>query len=188
MIKVEIESKDYDLFLKKLVPKMNTVLEKGMMEAGESVRAEIVKTLRDTSKRYTGGLANSYDVTLLSSSKGDVRVGVLSDSPYAEIQNEGGTITPKGKYLAIPQTEQLKRSGKWPRDFAEGELYAVYGDKGGVLLDANTDILQYVLTKAVTIRGKRYLEKSVKAAKDDIEQIMGKKVKVAVVSSSKVAK
>lgn len=65
---------------------------------------------------------------------------------YARIQQEGGTITPKTvNYLAIPATKQLARSGKWPRDFAKGELRKVVTDISignhswrGLALVANT--------------------------------------------------
>ena len=56
-----------------------------------------------------------------------------TDSEYAMIQQKGGPIKPipPRKAIAIPATRQLKRSGKWPRDFPKGELKFIPSTKAG---------------------------------------------------------
>ena len=50
-------------------------------------------------------------------------VVVGSNLPHAAQVHFGGTIRPvRGKALAIPLTDQLKRSGRWPSDFGRDEL------------------------------------------------------------------
>jgi len=56
----------------------------------------------------------------------DAAVEVGSNLAYAAQVDQGGLIVPvSGGALAIPLTMQLKRSGKWPRDFGPDELVFV---------------------------------------------------------------
>ncbi len=49
-----------------------------------------------------------------------VRAG--SPMVYARIQQVGGKIKPKGRYLAIPATSALRRRGVWPRDLPRASM------------------------------------------------------------------
>lgn len=60
----------------------------------------------------TGGLWRSLDVRAFPH-----HAEVFSPLPYARIQNEGGTIYPKGKALAQPVRKQERRNHIWPRNF-----------------------------------------------------------------------
>ena len=61
-------------------------------------------------------------------------VEVGSNVPYAAQVNFGGPIRPKtGRALAIPLTDALKRSGRWPRQFGPDELVFVESKKPGVI-------------------------------------------------------
>lgn len=71
---------------------------------------------------HTGQLARSIHSTF-DESTGTIRIG--TNLIYARVQEIGGEIRPKKKYLAIPVDDSLRRSGKWPRDFGKGELQFV---------------------------------------------------------------
>jgi len=49
-------------------------------------------------------------------------VEVGSNLVYAAIQQLGGTIKPKRKYLALPVPASLRRRGVWPRDLPKDQL------------------------------------------------------------------
>lgn len=68
---------------------------------------------------HTGQLARSINTHV---TPGGALIIVRTNLIYARIQEEGGTIYPKGKFLALPLKPSLRRSGTWPRDFAKGAL------------------------------------------------------------------
>jgi phage gpG-like protein len=76
---------------------------------------------------------------------------------YAGIHQSGGRITPKrGKFLAIPATKEAKRAGgarRFPRPLSPRINRR---GSGGVLVDAN-EVVQYFLTKSVTIPARPFL-------------------------------
>lgn len=75
---------------------------------------------------------------------------------YAALHQFGGVVVPKlAKWLAIPITREAQRAGS-PRRFPR-PLDPVFGPVGGVLKEAGTDLVQYVLTKSVTIPPRPFI-------------------------------
>ena len=69
---------------------------------------------------------------------GPAELSVFSLRPHARIQQEGGTILPKtGKALAIPLTDELRKSGLWPRhldpDRSQMQFIPVHGANPNVI-------------------------------------------------------
>lgn len=82
---------------------------------------------------------------------------VSSNLIYAGLHQFGGRVTPKkGKYLSIPATKEAKRTGS-PRRFRL-PLHAIINRRGtgGVLIDDH-DVVQYYLTKEVTVPARPFL-------------------------------
>lgn len=82
-------------------------------------------------------------------------LAVGTDVEYAGVQDEGATIRPKGQWLAIPKEQPKSLRGKWPRDYARGELYRP-GAKGAtdrpkVLIHRPTGRMEFVLAKQAVI-------------------------------------
>ena len=96
---------------------------------------------------------------------GGVRVTVQAgdaEVPYARIQEEGGTITPRNaRFLAIPVGPALTAAGvsrfRSPRD-VQGLHY-----QHGTLRDQQGRVW-YLLRRSVTIRGTRFLSAAVDTA------------------------
>lgn len=113
-------------------------------------------------------LARSYREEA-SVSDDNIRMGAFSDLVYARIQDRGGTITPKRKYLSIPVTAKAKN--RWPRDWPRKGPEALFRPKGTNWLGTSTGKgknskfkLQYVLVTQTTITGKRYIDAASKRA------------------------
>jgi hypothetical protein len=104
-----------------------------------------------------------------------VAVGVLSSLEYARIQDQGGTVFPRTvQYLAIPLRKLPV--GKWPRDFAKGELRLIKSRAGNLILAkiSKSGVIApyFVLKKSVTIRGRNYLRAAADRAVAGISEIM----------------
>lgn len=93
-----------------------------LMRIALFVRREARRRLRQRARDWglgTGKLSASLAIQILD----ETSVIVGSNLVYAAIQQLGGVVEPKGhKYLAIPATQALRRSGQWPRDFTQDEL------------------------------------------------------------------
>lgn len=98
---------------------------------------------------------------------------------YAGIHQSGGVIVPtKGKYLAIPRTPEAARAGS-PRKFPR-PLVAIFGKRGGVLVEKPTDAARKRIASARakrtdTSRRIRNLEKAItrlrsSAIRDGVKQ------------------
>lgn len=122
-------------------------------EGRRIIRDEIQSTFKDR----TGALSKSWTKKTHRPTKGVLlRVTWQSKSPYAKIQDKGGTIVPrKRRFLTVPIHPMAKRrslltfAGTFVRN---GIVYKKVG-KGSV-------IALYSLQKSVTIKGTRYLRKS----------------------------
>lgn len=82
---------------------------------------------------------------------------VSSNLIYAGVHQFGARITPKkGKFLAIPATKEASRAGGARR--FRSPLHAIINRRGtgGVLLDSQ-DVVQYYLTKEVTVPARPFL-------------------------------
>jgi len=152
----------------------------GVIKASEFAAGELRRSIKAKLKTRTGGLQRSFKATLLVDSKDRVKGGAFSDSVYARIQDEGGTIRPKTrKALAVPISQKAKTTvGLWPRHWAAGQLRYVprpgkapllvedhgrfkkiRGSRSGASEFEHTkSIIHYVLMRSVTIRAHNYVE------------------------------
>lgn len=160
--------------LKSFDKQMRGLLENSTLRAAEevagNVRREVIKRL---AKDPTGNLARSFRPSLVQKSKRKMVAGVFSDVVYAEIQDQGGTIFPKKKKLAVPLPGAPVPRGKWPRDFARGELFRM----GSVLAKARKRgkaIPMFALVSSVRIRGVQYIDAAILASNQGVEKILVK--------------
>lgn len=170
-------------------------LENGVFKCAQVAAGEIRREVLSTFQGRTGTLARSFKETFLGDSKDGIRsAGAVSDLEYAPIQDEGGTIRSKnGRKLAVPIRGANVPVGKWPRDFAPGQLKLIprrgrppllakvhtRGAKKGVAELTRIEPV-FVLLSSVTISGKGYLKRAADAAAPRMAEIMGDSIKVAV--------
>ena len=135
---------------------------KTMLAEAEFLRVDIVGSIYDSAKDPKGDLARSYEVQLLDQGDDSISVGVFSDLVYAEIQDIGGDIEPKKKYLAIPFKGSKSIIGvRWPRDFGKDELQFVKSSKKmGTAYLFQGNRLMFILKDKVKMPGLRYLDKA----------------------------
>lgn len=83
---------------------------------------------------------------------------VGTDVEYGRIQDLGGVVRPvRGKYLAIPVEQPKSLRGKWPRDYADGELSPRFpAGKDPVLIHEPTGRLEFSLKPKVKITATRW--------------------------------
>lgn len=154
---------------------------KGMEESAHYLTESVVEAIYSLAKNPKGGLADSYEPELLDTGK-EVVFGVFSDLVYAEIQDEGDTITPKTvKWLAYPHEDAKSFVGiRWPRDFSKGELgFALSShDPNGTayLFGKQFKHPTFILKKKVEIPGLRYLDKALADFDGDVEKAFDKNV------------
>jgi len=181
-IKVDI-SQDLGVFLKNVVASIDKDGIKRMLLAAEHATGEI----RRSAPHDRGGLIRSFKATMLTSQTlGILRSGGVSDLIYTKIQDEGGTITAKKKYLAIPVGDRARSvAGLWPRDWADGDLF-FYTTKSGKPALAKRDgapgkdFVQYVLRKNVKIKPTNYLKAAALNAEPEIAAILGDQIQISI--------
>jgi hypothetical protein len=146
--------------LARITLRAGTVLEAAM-------RREIVSRL---AKEPTGFMARNVRTTAVKT--GDEIAGAMVGvyTPYAEIQNDGGTIHSKGKLLAVPLRGVPK--GKAPRDWGADELHIVPRRGKAPLLADAAGHPKYVLMQSVNIPGVHYAEAASAAAAGPVEQLI----------------
>ena len=112
---------DAAAFLAGKSPEAKTALFGAAQILVGEVREAVMTTLRGDGVR-TGALARSFRERV-DVARGHVAIAAESDLIYARIQDQGGTIGPGPRRLAIP----IKRLpvGKWPRHFPRGELFTL---------------------------------------------------------------
>lgn len=170
------------VFLAALKGKLPELLESGVFRCAQIAAGEIRRVVYSTFNGRTGALARSFKETFLGDANGGVRsAGALSDSVYAPIQDEGGTIRPSSREnLAIPLPGAGVPYGKWPRDYARGELHFIKSRRGNSLLCNRAGKPLFVLKPEVHVRGRGYLKTAADAAAPKMADIMGESIKVSV--------
>lgn len=148
--------------VKKQIVKLG--LEAALIAEAE-MRRQIVMLL---DKDPTGALARSVRREIVRQGPGELTVQVGPHTVYAAIQDVGGIVRPKKKFLAIPIPGAGVRKGKWPRDWGKGELH-FQNRKGGSPLLFYGDKPVYVLKTFVRIKGVHYVDATVRASIDDVE-------------------
>ena len=146
----------------------------GMIAEADLLRADIARTIYDSAKDSKGALAGSFEVQVLNQGEDSISIGVFSDLVYAEIQDEGGEIKAKKKYLAIPFKDSKSIIGvRWPRDFAEGELQFIKSKKPGTALLYQGNRLMFILKERVELPGLRYLDKARTLWESNLDKNLG---------------
>lgn len=95
-------------------------LRRPLGRIGLFIMREARRALRSRKRDWgppTGRLPKSLAMRL-----DDVSVVVGSNLVYAAIQQLGGEVRPKRKYLAIPVQSHLRRRGVWPRDLPQDSM------------------------------------------------------------------
>jgi hypothetical protein len=164
--------------------KLPEIIASGGLLAAEHMTTEIRKSVMDLSADPKGGLARSFKPQVEASEGGEeVRVKSTSDLVYARIQDEGGTITAKRKFLAVPWRGANIPIGKWPRHFAKGELTFIKRKNRPPLLvrvGKKKFDLMFTLRRSVNIPAKNYLDHAWANAKDGVGEILEGKLAVGV--------
>ena len=83
-----------------------------MLAEAELLRGDIVRSIYDSADKPKGDLARSFQVELMDKGDESVSVGVYSELVYAKIQDEGGRIEPKKKWLAFPHKDAKSYVGE----------------------------------------------------------------------------
>jgi hypothetical protein len=151
-----------------------------LLKAAAYAAGELRRTSQMLTKsgKQKGGLARSWKEQLNEVSGDTLSVGAYSAMPYAQIQNEGGIIRAKRKFLAIPLNGVPR--GKWPRDYPRGELFRPMGRDGKprTVLAMKTGQrgklkILFALTPSVRIDATGYIDFAAESAAPKIEEIIG---------------
>lgn len=174
-----------DLSLKHLDKDTAPFMEKVSLYAESAIQKNIESNIPPANAPLTVALKNGSKTlkgkgTLrqLHSSYSKTTATVTSPAPYARIQNEGGTITPKNaKYLCVParadiqklttQTKSVRNALK----VLEGQGYTIYRPyrRGSSTVRANVIMgkkktgkpeLLFILKKSITIPKREFMKLS----------------------------
>ena len=157
--------KAYGAFPKKLQIEM----ARAMVRLGQDVNGKIKKQIFALHPGGKGTMSRTWKARPYKTKDGAIAgVEIYNETVYAAIQNYGGTIKPKKKYLAIPLTNAARTSK--PR--AMGGLVFIESKKGNLLLAKVQKVKkrgkvvqeikpQYLLRKQTVIKGTGYMEKGI---------------------------
>lgn len=137
----------------------------------------------------TSALARSFLPARMVSVDKKIGAGALSDLPYADIQNRGGTVysSRPGGNLAVPLTSKAK--GMWPRDWGKGQLVAITSKaKNRLLVTVSSGkkiTPQYVLKESVSIHGSGYLDAATERAEPVAREILDEAIQETIDTADK---
>lgn len=190
MIGVEITGLEAPAALvKRLGRNTDAAMSIALLRCAQRAESDIKSEVYDAFNPGTGNLARSFKAVMLSAKGPELSAGAVSDSVYAGIQNEGGTILPKkAKSLAIPTS--LVPRGKWPSKYPKDSLQFVLGAKGKppFLIDAVSKKRMFTLVKSVTLQGKRYIEAAQEKSEPHFQRIINTELVSLIQQSEKAAK
>ena len=150
--------------------------------AAELLVEEIKQEVRNTFRKQSGRLEESWRVKFVSSEGRRAEAAAVSDSPYAMIQNDGGVILPRrAKNLAIP-TPNNPDPKRWPRDYPDGALQFMKNKRTGnaLLLNARTKKPLFVLKNRVRIPATGYLNRAIDKSEDRIAELVESEVQFRI--------
>lgn len=169
------------------LPALGVSLERMLQESTLTAQAaqllvdEIRASVRATFKNQSGALEESWVVRFIREG-GRQKPAAISESVYARIQNEGGTILPRiAKNLAIPLPGSGVQRGQGPRDFPD--LVFIKSKKGNKLLarvSKGKIKPMFVLKDRVRLNGTGYLNRAVAAAGPEIEKLLERGIEIAI--------
>lgn len=191
MASVRLKYPDFAAYPGRLKRELKKAMRVVGKEAGKIAAKEVgaaatrASSYRFNTGRKPGWLERSWRAGQVSVGPKSVNVAVVSNAPYARIQDEGGIIKPKrGTFLAQPLTARARR--KWPRQWPKGSLKLVVLKSGkSVLALSRSKRLrpQYLLRKQTVIRPKHYIEKGMRKA----QRRIGPMISEAAARAEKVA-
>lgn len=150
------------------------ILLRGASIVEGSIREEVVRSL---TKRPTGSLARSFKAKVTETGKSP-EVGVYSNLPYADIQDEGGTIRAGFRKLAVPLTDRARRS--WPREWPKDQLFGFKSKRGNFILAERMRSGRlkphYVLKDHVTIKGAGYIKRAAERSEKDVLEFFSREI------------
>lgn len=136
---------------------------------------------RRSFKNPSGKLGKSFSMRVTKGTP--VRLAIKSSAKHAGIQDRGGTITAKGRALAIPLTPRARVTK--PRAMPGLFILNKGGDRGLLVQKIGRRVQpQYALRKSVRIKGTGYLQKALRASIPDARKTF-KDMAVKVVRSAK---
>lgn len=159
---------------------------KGVIKGAEHVAGQVRREVLSSMRGRTGALARSWTSRFVGESAADARAEAYSEGEYARIQDEGGTIRPKTRRnLAVPiGAGRNLPVGKWPRDFAPGELTLIlrkgrapllakvsYRGKGDKRHETRITPL-FILLRSVTLEGQHYTDRAAAASEEGVALIV----------------
>jgi len=182
--------------IKRLRKNSVSALRLGTLRCAQHLEGEVRRTIRSVFKPGTGNLSRSFKTVFLVDTEDEVSIGVLSDLVYARVQNEGSKYLPGGvirssrgpnKMLAIPMEGRGIPLGKWPRDFAKGELhFGIAKGIGSVLLNSSDQIM-FKLRRKVKIKGKQYLKKALTKSKPEWPRVLNERLEELIEEAANAA-
>lgn len=155
---------------------MEADLAKVLLKAATFAGGKIGETVMTTFDNPSGELARSFLPARFVQTEEGVAAAAVSDLPYANIQDVGGTIFPKTvSHLAVPLTNEARNM--WPRDWPQKELFFVEVKRTRNKLLAQRMSggrirPQYLLKDSVTIEGTDYLGRAMQASEEEINEIL----------------
>jgi phage gpG-like protein len=176
MIGVKVTKDEATPHLDSLRKGLAGALGRGVLRAAQTYEGAVRRTIYDTFKGRTGGLARSFRAQMMYHDKDKAGAVVGSDLVYAAIQNDGGVIRPRAtNYLAIPIGKMADKAlAPWPR--TRNDLTLIKSKKGNLVLakisKSGKIDPQYVLKPSVSIKGKHYLERALEAVGDQCRAII----------------
>ena len=169
MIDVEIDARGVEALIQRLrLRGFTKAVATALLRTAQDLEGAISNEVKERlTKRPRGALARSWRSTL-TERDGELVARVASALPYAAIQDQGGTIRPKRKYLAVPiNLPGGPRPGQGPRQFGRPLRY-VPTARGASLVETRgtgkraKTITRYVLRRSVTLTGVGYLDAAVR--------------------------
>lgn len=194
---IKIKSKGARESIAKLVDGFPQTMTKAVIKAALHVESETKKEIYETfPDGRTGALARSFHPVFIGREGNTVSAVVRSELVYARIQDEGGTIKPKGRFLAVPLPNVRLPVGKWPRDFNPPLTLIPRKGKPSLLVKI-TGLRKnfigpqmgkkwtplFVLVRSVTLRGRGYVNRAALRSEPGVEAILGGFVDEAIKSS-----
>lgn len=180
MVRIKVTS-DVEEVFEATSDAMTPTLAKGAMKAATFAGGAIAEVLG------AGDLARSFLPARFVKIGRKVGAGAFSDLPYAQIQDQGGTIRSKkgaSGALAIPLKSSSAAKNQWPREWPADTLF-VYRDKKknqAFLAEARGKRLKlhYILVKSVDIEPKDYINEALDNSRETILEIMDEAAQEAI--------
>jgi hypothetical protein len=178
-VEVLFDPKLIDLLIAATGGEIRTELINLTMRAARVAEAEMKKQIiMLLAGKTTGELHRSVRPDLVKQSGDEIVVIVGPHKIYARIQDQGGVVYPKKKYLAIPLPFANVRKGKWPRDWGPDDLVFINRDKKGkdplLALKTGKGRIEpkYALKRSATLKGVHYVDATAKASEEEMRQIV----------------